>query len=56
MLRETRHRGYFSQNTYRLNAAMYQICHCEAVGRGNLQHRGVMTDAPINIEILDLQC
>ena len=43
-------------NAYRLNAAMYQICHCEAVGRGNLQHRGMMTDAPINIEILDLQC
>ena len=26
------------------------LCHCEAVGRGNLQHRSVMTDAPINIE------
>ena len=37
-------------NTYRVNAAMYQICHCEAVGRGNLQHLGVMTAAPINIE------
>ena len=33
-----------------LHAAMYQICHCEAVGRGNLQHRGMMTAAPINIE------
>ena len=42
------------KNAYRLNAAMYQICHCEAVGCGNLQHRGVMTDAPINIEIWDL--
>ena len=29
---------------------MYQNCHCEAVGRGNLQHLGVMTAAPINIE------
>ena len=29
---------------------MYQICHCEAAGRGNLQHRGVMRAAPINIE------
>ena len=37
---------------YRLNAAMYQICHCEAVGRGNLQHRSVMTYEPINIENL----
>ena len=40
----------FCIHAYRLNAAMYQICHCEAVGRGNLQHRSVMTDAPINIE------
>ena len=31
---------------------MYQICHCEAVGRGNLQHLGVMPDVPINIEYL----
>ena len=37
-------------NAYRLNAAMYQICHCEAVGCGNLQHRSMMTYAPINIE------
>ena len=29
---------------------MYQLCHCEAAGRGNLQHWGVMPDAPINIE------
>ena len=29
---------------------MYQMCHCEAAGRGNLQLQGVMTDAPINIE------
>ena len=29
---------------------MYQICHCEAVGRGNLQHRGMTIGAPINIE------
>ena len=47
---------HYCFNAYRLNSAMYQICHCEAVGRGNLQHRGMMTDAPINIEILDLQC
>ena len=47
---------YTELNAYRLNAAMYQICHCEAVGRGNLQHGGLMTDAPINIEIMDLQC
>ena len=40
----------FLKHAYRLNAAMYQICHCEAVGRGNLQHRSVMTDVPINIE------
>ena len=29
---------------------MFRVCHCEAAGRGNLQHRGVMTDTPINIE------
>ena len=29
---------------------MYQICHCEAVGRGNLQQRSAMTEAPINIK------
>ena len=34
----------------RLHAAMDQICHCEAAGRGNLQHQGMMTAAPINIE------
>ena len=28
----------------------HQVCHCEAAGRGNLQHWGGMTDAPINIE------
>ena len=28
----------------------HQVCHCEAVGRGNLQHWGMMTDTPINIE------
>ena len=31
---------------------MYQICHCEPAGRGNLQHRSVITAAPINIEHL----
>ena len=44
--------GDISLNAYRLNAASLRICHCEAVGRGNLQHRSVMTYAPINIENL----
>ena len=37
-------------NAYRFNAGMLQSCHCEAEGRGNLQHRSWSTDAPINIE------
>lgn len=42
------HDNYYAD---RLHAATYRICHCEPQSRrGNLQHRGIMTAVPINIE------